>query len=190
MEEQIPPSPATPVRTAKQPTPTTQAVELKSEKGVDYLRLQDLLKMGEWKAADQETADQILKAMGKDSWWQIESKDLLNFPCADLKTLDQLWVKYSNGKWGFNVQKQIYVACGAKLDGKYPGNEIWREFCCRVGWRKGGSYLNYSDLTFNLKNSSAGECPTVCGVKGLLEGGLGRDGKGFLLFSRIQTCKL
>ncbi|MEM9118809.1 MAG: GUN4 domain-containing protein [Cyanobacteria bacterium P01_F01_bin.56] len=138
-----------------------KAGELKSEKGVNYTRLRDLLKAGEWKTADQETADQMLKAMGQTTWLKVKSNDLLNFPCADLKTIDQLWGKYSNGKWGFSVQKQIYVECGAKLDGQYPGNEIWREFCRRVGWRKGESYLNYSDLTFDLENSSSGEFPLL-----------------------------
>lgn len=173
-------------------TPATSEVVLKSEKGIDYTRLRDLLKAGEWKAADQETADQMLKAIGKEEWWDVETKDLLNFPCADLKTIDQLWVKYSKGKWGFSIQKQIYVECGAKLDGEYAGNEIWREFCRRVGWGgKGGSYLNYSDLTFDLKNSSTGEFPTLC-----VGGGwgwvwsVGLVGVVVGLFSRIQICKL
>jgi hypothetical protein len=71
-------------------------------------------------------------------------------------------VKYSQGKWGFSVQKQIYVDCGAKLDGKYPGDEIWHEFCRRVGWMEGESYVNYSDLTFHLEISPAGEFPVFC----------------------------
>jgi len=137
----------------------------------------------------------MLKAMGKANWGEVSGKDLLNFPCADLRTIDQLWVNYSNGKWGFSVQKQIYVECGAKLDGKYPGNGIWREFCRRVGWRKGDSYLNYSDLTFDLKNSSTGEFPAQSahwviaqsiGVFLYANGG----GGVVLLSSRIETCKL
>ncbi|CCQ59603.1 GUN4 domain-containing protein, partial [Crocosphaera watsonii] len=32
-----------------------------------------------------------------------------NFPCEDLRIIDQLWVKYSNGQFGFSVQKQIYM---------------------------------------------------------------------------------
>jgi hypothetical protein len=110
---------------------------------------------------------------GKANWGKVSSKDLLSFPCADLKPLTSCGCKYSNGKWGFSVQKQIYVECGAKLDGQYPGNEIWREFCRRVGWRKGESYLNYSDLTFDLQNSSTGEFPAVVVGWGVGLGGLG-----------------
>jgi len=131
----------------------------------------------------------MLKAMGKANWGEVSGKDLLNFPCADLKTIDQLWVKYSNGKWGFSVQKQIYVECRAKLNVEYPGNEIWFDFCRRVGWMEGESYLSYSDLTFDLKNSSAGEFPrAACGRLWAFVG-VGRM-LWVRLFSRIQTCKL
>ncbi|WP_419788445.1 GUN4 domain-containing protein [Nostoc punctiforme] len=26
-----------------------------------------------------------------------------NFPCTDLRTIDQLWLKYSNGQWALWV---------------------------------------------------------------------------------------
>jgi hypothetical protein len=78
--EHMPPTPATPVSTTPKPMPANQEVELKSEKGIDYTRLRDLLQAGDWKAADQETADQMLKAMGKDDWIAVWSKNLLTSP--------------------------------------------------------------------------------------------------------------
>ncbi|MGB3135244.1 MAG: GUN4 domain-containing protein [Nodosilinea sp.] len=71
----------------------------------------------------------------------------------------RLWVKYSNGKFGFSVQKQIYVECGARLDGNYPGDKIWYDSCDRVGWRKSGKYLHYNDLQANPSLSPTGEFP-------------------------------
>ena len=116
--------------------------DLSSEKGIDYTKLRDLLKAGQWKEADQETYRVMNQVLSGD--WS--SKALLDFPCQDLRTIDRLWVKYSDGQFGFSVQKEIYVACGAKLDGKYPGDKIWGEFCDRVGWTKQGKYLSYSDF--------------------------------------------
>ncbi|MEM8545941.1 MAG: GUN4 domain-containing protein, partial [Cyanobacteria bacterium P01_H01_bin.119] len=88
-----------------------------------------------------------------------------NFPCADLQTIDRLWVKYSNGQFGFSVQKRIYVECGAQLDGQYPGDKVWNEFCRRVGWMNGkNSYVSYSDLMANPQKSPAGEFPFGAGV--------------------------
>ncbi|MEO1069927.1 MAG: GUN4 domain-containing protein, partial [Cyanobacteria bacterium J06638_6] len=165
--------PTTPTTPNKPPTAED---DLSSEKGVDYRKLRNLLKAGKWKEADQETGRCMLEALGRKENDYIHSEELQNFPCADLRTIDALWVKYSKGKWGFSVQKRIYVECGAKLNGKYPGDEIWYEFCRRVGWRKGDSYVSYSNLTFDLQKSSVGEFPVGWGFAGL--------------FSRIETCKL
>jgi hypothetical protein len=173
---------------------TNIEVELKSEKGIDYTRLRALLEAGEWKAADQETADKMLKAIGKDRWSKVQSSDLLNFPCADLTTIDHLWNRYSNGKWGFSVQKEIYVECGATPDGTYSGDSVWRDFCRRVGWLRGKNYVSYSDLTFDLQNSPAGEFPCFVGVRESLAFrgwvGWGLGGFGFSsLASRLVTCR-
>jgi hypothetical protein len=138
---------------------------LRSERGIDYTHLRDLLKAGQWREADRETYDVMIRAVGKESGDWLYRDELLNFPCTDLRTIDRLWVKYSQGQFGFSVQKRIYVACGAKLDGKHPGDTIWREFGNRVGWRKGGSFgldlkwVYYKDLKANPSFSPAGEFP-------------------------------
>ena len=79
---------------------------LTSEKGVNYTRLRDLLKAGQWQEADQETADRMCEVMGRQQADWLRVKDIQNFPCADLRTIDQLWVKYSRGRFGFSVQKK------------------------------------------------------------------------------------
>jgi hypothetical protein len=119
------------------------------------------LQQGQWKEADRETWRLMLQTYGKEIGQFLYPNELLNFPCPDLLHLDRLWVKYSQGKFGFSVQKQIYVDCGATLDGEYPGNKIWDEFCDRVGWSKAGEYLNYEDLKANSSFSPRGEFPFV-----------------------------
>ncbi len=177
--------------------------DLSSEKGINYTGLQNLLKAGNWKEADQETANQMLKVMKKEGWFQVSSKDLLNFPCVDLKTIDRLWVKYSSGQFGFSVQKEIYVQCGAKLNGKYPGDKIWQEFCDLIGWKVNGSYIYCSDVIFST-SAPQGHLPKWRVTAELLrdETGSLRDmtellrdpaylGRGCRnLFSRIQTCRV
>ncbi|WP_353259639.1 GUN4 domain-containing protein [Prochlorothrix hollandica] len=110
------------------------AVPLQSEKGVNYRRLRDLLKAGQWKEADQETYQQMLEATNRTSERWFREEDLLYFPCADLKTIDQLWVRASQGRYGFSVQKEIYVNCGAKLDGTYPDGTVLQKYGEKVGW--------------------------------------------------------
>jgi len=136
-------------------------VELKSEVGVDYSQLQKLLSQGKWKEADKETARVMLKAANRESGW-LDEESIEKFPCADLRTIDQLWVKYSDGRFGLSVQKRIYVECGAKLDGVYPGYEIWKNFCDRIGWRLNGEWMYTNQLTFST-SAPQGHLPASYG---------------------------
>ncbi|MFM6345866.1 MAG: GUN4 domain-containing protein, partial [Dolichospermum sp.] len=112
-----------------------------------------------------------------------------NFPCADLRTIDQLWVKYSDGRFGFSVQKRIYQGLGGTRE---YNQEIWWEmFTDKVGWTKGGNWLYYSDITFD-KKAPEGHLPFGVGF-GWWLGGFWGWGWGVwlgVLFSRVETCKL
>ncbi|MEH2347858.1 MAG: GUN4 domain-containing protein [Nostoc sp.] len=119
---------------------------LSSEKGVDYTKLRDLLAAGNWKDADLETYQVMIEALG-NKWMRYEELQLLNFPCTDLCTIDRLWVKYSNGRFGFSVQKEIYLSVGGKLDRKY-NKEAWEKFGDRVGWRVPGGWFGPKWITY------------------------------------------
>jgi flagellar biosynthesis GTPase FlhF len=84
-----------------------QNQSLDATKG-NYTQLEALLKAGKWKEADQETNEQICQVMGRrypERW--LRAEDIEQFPCADLRAIDQLWVTHSKGKFGFSVQKKI-----------------------------------------------------------------------------------
>ncbi|KAM3091195.1 GUN4 domain-containing protein [Phormidesmis sp. 146-35] len=85
--------------------------DLHSERGIDYKPLQDMLKTGKRQEADQETLRVMCVAMGRQKQGWLREEDVQQFPCQDLRTIDQLWVKYSAGKFGFSVQKQIWQEC-------------------------------------------------------------------------------
>ena len=127
-----------------------------------YQQLEAFLGAQEWKKADKETYRLMITTVGKEEGQWFDREELLNFPCEELLTIDRLWRKYSNDRYGFSVQKEIYVRCGAKLDGEYPGNEIWRKFATEVGWRVKDSYKNYDDLTWNSIHVS-GHLPGLVG---------------------------
>ncbi|KAB8314987.1 TIR domain-containing protein [Tolypothrix campylonemoides VB511288] len=160
--------------------------DLSSEKGVDYRKLRDLLAAGKWKEADYETYLMMLQAVGrKENDW-ITEEELLNFPCTDLRTIDQLWVKYSNGRFGFSVQKKIYLDVGGKPDGKYY-QEAWKKFGDRVGWRVKQNWISYDEVNFDT-SALVGHLPSW--VAGRWVGVVVVGFVGFFLFSRIETCKL
>lgn len=184
--------------------PEPEDDNLSSEKGMDYRKLRDLLKAGKWKEADSETNRVMLAAVGRSDY--LRKEDCWNFPCQDLKTIDRLWVKYSEGKFGFSVQKQIYVECGGKLDFSAPSSEVWQRFGDRVGWRVKGNWQSYSGLKRNPKISLDGELPSfilfvdvITGRSGIRIGRriyeednscvvIGSDPVVF--FSRIEACEL
>jgi hypothetical protein len=111
------------------------------------------------------------------------TETLKNFPCADLRTIDQLWVKFSNGRFGFSIQKKIYLECGGKADGEYY-KEAWEKFGDRVGWRVKGNWIDYFDVAFNT-SPYEGHLPVHW------EGLLWKDWKvSVSLFSRVETSEV
>jgi hypothetical protein len=144
--------PETIVKGIPQKVIETQSDDLSSERGVNYTRLRDLLKTGEWKEADQETFAVMLKATGRENERYLDTQSIQNFPCTDLRTIDQLWVKYSGGRFGFSVQKRIWESEG----------KDYYKFGDRVGWRKGmfwnKEWLYYNELTFST-NAPIGHLP-------------------------------
>jgi hypothetical protein len=155
-----------------------------------YDKLLSFLASASWREADEETYRLMITTVGKKEGEWFHHVDLENFPCEDLQTLDQFWTKYSNGKWGFSVQKQIWQDCGSPTD----YNEGWEEFGERIGWHTDGNWSSYNNLSFDLDKSPQGELPW-CDVKRVTkEGGWlgGSAAVGCWLFSslaqRLMNC--
>ncbi len=175
--------------------------DLPSEKGVNYTKLRDLLAAGKWKDADEETLTVMLKAAGRETEDYLDYESMRNFPCTDLRTIDQLWIQYSKGLFGFSVQKRIYESVGGDYE----------KFGEKVGWRKNelrGSkkrWRTYEELTFSL-NAPQGHLPFIVVVFGELWAwpgwasfwGLrwrwewrGKTGSfSAFVFSRVETCEV
>ncbi len=143
-------------------------------KALHYQQLELYLKGKEWENADYETYRLMITAVGKDEGQGFSLDNLRNFPCDDLLAIDQLWVKHSNGLYGFSIQKQIYVECGGKLDFSFPSDKTWAKFCDRTAWKIEGNWVDYPDQFF--KNN-------FMSIKGHLPSGGGGGRKRMLLFS-------
>ena len=141
-------------------------VKLASDRNVNYSKLQANLQQKDWKAGDQETYERLLEAAGPQAQalGYTPQAEMDTFPCADLKTVDQLWSAASQGKLGFSSQQRILRAIGD-----------YREMYDQVGWQKrsgewmiGWSYspetrrMTYkSGLEPNFTNPPPGHLPTV-----------------------------
>jgi len=105
-----------------------------------------------WKAADQETADRMCEVMNRQEEGGLFIDDIKNFPCQDLLNIDHLWVEYSNNRFGFSAQKEIYLECGGELVPFSNSKSLVRnieKFGDRVGWRAKGIWQYHADITSN-----------------------------------------
>lgn len=147
-----PTSEATPIETPEPSpteTPTPEAPPPESLKA-DYSQLDDLLKQGKWKEADQETSRLMLQVANRESEGWLDPESIKKISCTDLKEIDRLWVKYSEGHFGFSVQKSIIQKEEYDLDdlGDY------RRFMVGIGWRKNDLYIDYDDGQFSLRRTT------------------------------------
>ncbi len=116
---------------------------------MDYTKLRNLLAAKKWKEANEETERVMLRAANREKEGWLRYEDIEKFPKTDFRTMDDLWVKYSSGRFGFSVQKRIWENLGGgwKWDRK-----IVRKFGDRVGWMRRGRwiYKDEEDLVFDI----------------------------------------
>jgi hypothetical protein len=128
-----------------------------SASGVDYTRLRQLLWLNQWELADQETERMILLALSQDMQ-PLGQSAILKLNCVDLQTLDLLWSRYSQGKFGFLAQHQVFLQKEGQVD----------DFLMSIGWSNSVAvgplqmpqrHKPYRDLKFSL-NAPLGHLPT------------------------------
>lgn len=122
--------------------------------GADYSRLRQLLWSQQWQEADRETENVLLKALRPKTMEPLDRDTILQLPCVDLMTIDQLWSRYSDGRFGFKAQYQIYLQVERR-----PA-----DFLPALGWRGPAFSLTrglkpYNSLEFNAK-APQGHLPT------------------------------
>ena len=165
-------------------TPGSEPVDINREQiPAKYHKLRDLLKAREWKEADEETALLMLQVVGREEDGWFRSEDLKNFPCSDLRAIDKLWVKYSNGRFGFSVQKPIWLEEGGQVTW-----ETELRLADRVGWRVKEEWPAYENLTFDL-TAPRGHLPAQVGLirpRARVQWRVGGGG----ISSRAHICKL
>jgi hypothetical protein len=130
-----------------------------------YAKLRDLLASKNWKAADQETSDRVCEVIIRQPKNWFDGDDIKAFPCQDLRNIDHLWMKYSQGKFGFSVQKEIWQRCGSPT--KY--NRDWEKFGRIVGWQTkgifgsgiGGGWIGIGNLKYDLETAPEGHLPAM-----------------------------
>jgi hypothetical protein len=137
----------------------TGVVVWQSAAGIDYQPLQDLLIAGDLEAADRETTIKLCELAGEGAiarkW--IYFTEVESFPVAELQTIDFLWRTYSAAKFGFSIQRELWVGVGKNWDRLWP----------KIGWKEGISFTRYpGGFTWNL-DAPRGHLPLSNQLRGV-----------------------
>lgn len=110
-------------------------VKLESAKQIDYRPLQKLLAQQDFQAADLLTLQTMCELTGtaaSERKW-IYFTEVASLPITDLRTLDRLWLMFSEGKFGFSVQRRMWLSLGKDF------TKLWTE----IDWKSGNTWTRY-----------------------------------------------
>lgn len=147
----------------------------------NYNNLETLLKAKNWEEADNETSKitrQILN-MNKNEMDKNQSLSinvLKTFPCTDLLTIEQLWRKYSDGRFAFSKQQQIMSnLLSTQTKQQQKEDYAWKSFKNQVGWNR---------TAISAQNAPDGHFPAIGNWWTSYQPGWLEE-----LFKRLDTCE-
>jgi len=134
-------------------------VPLKSEQNIDYQQLEHLLLQQDYQAADTLTREKLWELAGegamKRKW--VYFTEVEQFPITDLYTIDLLWWIYSEGKFGYRVQREIWQTLGKDFVKLWP----------KINWKNGNKWTKYpNEFTWDL-SAPVGHLPLTNQLRGV-----------------------
>lgn len=169
-------------------------VETNNNRSVEVLlncdRLEGLLQQSKFKEADRETKRLLLELAGREREGWLLAEDPNEISPEALAKIDRLWVKYSNGRFGFSVQRDIWQQLGCKsVDNMQVQTISENKFGEFVRWRVGSRWLSqWDDFNYDLQAPS-GSLPReyIFALSGWWSFSNGWTGYFLLKFDRIIT---
>lgn len=127
---------------------------------MDYVALRDLLKEGQFREAEDETRALLIRLAGegavKRNW--VYFTEVKSISVADFRTMDNLWKASSGGKFGFSVQKEIWMQNAKR----------WPKFFKAIDWVTGENnvYRKWpAEFTYS-KDAVRGHLPLTNALRG------------------------
>ncbi|MBC6435105.1 hypothetical protein FM036_34965 [Nostoc sp. HG1] len=132
-------------------------VPLKSSKGIDYAPLQVLLAQQDFQTADRLTLEKMCELAGAatQKWFYFTA--VQSFPITDLQTINNLWLVHSEGKFGFSVQRELWLGLG----------KDWEKLWTQIDWKNGNNWTRYPQgFTWDL-SAPRGHLPLSNQLRGV-----------------------
>jgi hypothetical protein len=143
-----------------------------------------LLASGAWQEADVLTDELMRQAVSHEPGDYLSDDDFRTFPCGVLSGIDDLWRRYSDGRFGFSAQLAIWDSLGAVGTEPIADSDTERQFGDRVGWRVAGRWLSYDEYLFDV-SAAAGHLPRYL----YRHAGGWWLGRSCLICTRLRACR-
>ncbi|AFY58482.1 GUN4 protein [Rivularia sp. PCC 7116] len=126
---------------------------------VRYQPLRDMLAAKKWEEADTETIRLIADIAGHKDLEDFRPAEVQHFPCVQLQVIDNLWLTYSEQRFGFSIQARIYQEVGGSIETTIEqDSKIIEEWGKRLGWRENNRWKKCDELDWSL-NAPEGSHP-------------------------------
>ncbi|MEM9771005.1 MAG: GUN4 domain-containing protein [Cyanobacteria bacterium P01_D01_bin.73] len=133
--------------------------QLPADCKVDYQSIQDCLMTQDFEEGDRLTLKKMCELAGATAanrnW--IYFTEVKLFTPLDLQVLDRLWLLYSSGKFGFSVQRELWL--GVKQD--------WDKLWPKIDWKDGNHWTRYPGEFQWTLNAPKGHLPLTNQLRGV-----------------------
>jgi hypothetical protein len=138
---------------------------LLSSKGIDYIPLATMLATGDYKAADQFTRDNLIAISGASEQGRqfVYFTEVNGMPDTDLITMERLWLQFSDGNFGYSIQKRIWDIENGNFD----------NFIRRIGWttmengvERKLKWFGANEFIYTLDKAPKGHLPLTSALRG------------------------
>jgi hypothetical protein len=135
-------------------------VPIKSDKGIDYSDLQTCLALEKFLEADKLTVEKLCQISGalaiKRGWLYFSEVDKI--PVQDLQTINNLWLIFSEGKFGYSVQRELWLGVGKN----------WEKLWTKIGWKKANNWTRYpNEFIWDVTDAPRGHLPLSNQLRGV-----------------------
>nr|YP_009392396.1 hypothetical protein [Caloglossa monosticha]ARW60958.1 hypothetical protein [Caloglossa monosticha] len=124
-----------------------------------YKELNNMLKEQKFKEADKITQTYLIQLVQQNTntkrkW--LYFTDIYLIPAYDLFLIDLLWKVYSDNKFGFSIQRNIWLSC----------NKNWNLFLEKINWNNKSIMKRYPDEFVWNRNAPKGHLPLFNQIRG------------------------
>ncbi len=157
-----------------------------------YETLHEQLASQQWFEADRETVNLIAAIASVSDLEDLSPRAIRSFSCGELQVIDRLWSNYSEGRFGFSVQLQVYQDLGGSVETTIGENQsLIERWGAQLGWRngvseenpRGESWRKCNELDFSLN------APKGCHPSRWWNSPYGSKMTNYFL-NRLMTCEL